>query len=299
MDTLLNYMLSQYSELPLPPETRREWLEKWIFQQEQRCVDQRFSAQFPWQETGLPQTYFLQRNLDIDGRKFLTGPRYLGGNIDYPFIDIVASDSNIDDSVIKAISLEWAALKPKQIRILTPGNHKVHGITDQLVYAARLSDAAEYHDDTLTLRLAVYADYDWCRRALVEAYQHAWRTLPALTGIVCSVDDEDLTHHISAGEVFIFQEDGVDVGLIICEQGETAFIQGKIIAEEVIIPAFRGRYLASRAQRLLRNHLYHSALEDSLIIGTIIPKNVPSIKTAERAGRFCILKYQFFPVTFE
>ncbi|MGK3430106.1 hypothetical protein ACSLO7_30620, partial [Klebsiella pneumoniae] len=41
-------------------------------------------ARFPWRETGLCQEYFLQRKLKIDGKQFLTGPRYQGGNINKP-----------------------------------------------------------------------------------------------------------------------------------------------------------------------------------------------------------------------
>jgi len=90
-------MLSQYAELPLSQKTLHCWLEKWIYEQEERCTDSAFSARFPWQETGLPQSYFLQRKLCIDGRYFLTGPRYKGGDINSPFIDVVASNAGMDD----------------------------------------------------------------------------------------------------------------------------------------------------------------------------------------------------------
>ena len=158
MDTMLTFMLSQYAELPVPQETLFCWLDKWLFEKEKRCVDKTFSAQFPWKETGLPQDDFLQRKLHINGRQFLTGPRYRGGDINSPFIDVVASDSNIDCSVLKFISQEWAQLKPQYIRILTPGHDKVQGITDQLIYASCLSGAPEY-DATVTLRAAEYADF--------------------------------------------------------------------------------------------------------------------------------------------
>jgi hypothetical protein len=71
---MMTYMLSQYADLPLSQKTLAGWLEKWIYEQERRCTDEAFSAQFPWQETGLPQHDFLQRKLRIAGRHFLTGP---------------------------------------------------------------------------------------------------------------------------------------------------------------------------------------------------------------------------------
>lgn len=298
MAEMLNYMLSEYADLPLPREILRNWLEKWIYEQEKRCADKNFSARFPWNETGLPQEYFLQRKLSIDGRQFLTGPRYQGGDINRPFIDIVGSNSDIDHSVLKAVSKEWAHLKPQHIRILMSGHHKVQGITDQLIYASCLSDVPEYRDDTLKIAPAVYADLKWCRQALAEAYQHTFLTVPALKNNLYSMEEDELSNHILEGDVYIFQEYGIRVGLIICGKGEIAFLQGYRISEEVILPTFRGRSLASRAQRLLCNHLYRSSRKTPLITGTIIPGNVPSIKTAERAGRTCILKYQFLPVIF-
>lgn len=295
---MLRFMLSQYAELPMPEETLHHWLEKWISEQEKRCFDKAFAARFPWNETGLPQEYFLQRKLCINGRHFLTGPRYKGGDINCPFIDIVASDSGIDNSALKFVSQEWAQLKPQHIRIFTPGHNNVQGITDQLIYASCLTHVSEYQDDILNIRPAVYADFEWCREALVEAYQHSLFTTPALAGSLCSVDDEELNNHISKGHAYIIHEHGIRVGLIICEKGEVVFLRGYRISEEIILPAFRGRSLASRAQRQLRNHLYHSSQDASLIAGTIIPGNFPSIKAAEKAGRSCFLRYQFLPVIF-
>lgn len=298
MDMMLRFMLSQYAELPMPQKTLHHWLEKWISEQEKRCFDKAFAARFPWNETGLPQEYFLQRKLCINGRHLLTGPRYKGGDINCPFIDIIASDSGIDNSVLKSVSQEWAQLKPQHIRIFTPGHNNVQGITDQLIYASCLTHVSEYQNDILNIRPAVYADFEWCREALVEAYQHSLFTIPALAGSLCSVDNEELNNHISKGHAYIIHEHGIRVGLIICEKGEVVFLRGYRISEEIILPAFRGSSLAPRAQRLLRNHLYHSSQDVSLIAGTIIPGNFPSIKAAEKAGRSCFLRYQFLPVIF-
>ncbi|EMO7797998.1 hypothetical protein ACB462_005218, partial [Klebsiella pneumoniae] len=98
---MLSYMLSQYARLPLPEVTLRSWLKQWLSEQESRCTDRSFSARFPWRETGLCQAYFLQRKLKIDGKQFLTGPRYQGGNINKPFIDIVGMDSDLNHTALE------------------------------------------------------------------------------------------------------------------------------------------------------------------------------------------------------
>jgi hypothetical protein len=296
MDMMLGYMLSQYEELPLSKQTLCSWLEKWIDGHEEKCSDNTFAERFPWKEMGLPRTYFLQRKLCINSQYFLTGARYKGGDISSPFIDIVASSAAIDDDVIKAVSREWAKLKPLHIRHLSPGYHTFQGVTDQLIYASCLLNGPEYYDDAITLKTAAIADFEWCLQALAEAYQHTLSTIPALTGHLCSINNEDLLSHILQGNAYIVQEQGVRAGLIVCEKEDVAFLKGYRITEEVILPAFRGRSLASRAQRLLRNHLYHFSGEACLITGTILPENCPSIRTAEKAGRACVLRYEFLPV---
>ncbi len=115
---MLSYMLSQYARLPVPEVTLRSWLKQWLSEQESRCTDRSFSARFPWRETGLCQEYFLQRKLKIDGKQFLTGPRYQGGNINKPFIDIVGMDSDLNHTALELISKEWSQLRAQYVRIL-------------------------------------------------------------------------------------------------------------------------------------------------------------------------------------
>ncbi|WP_241568904.1 GNAT family N-acetyltransferase [Rosenbergiella collisarenosi] len=293
MDNMLKFMLSQYEGLPVSQSTLHRWLKHWIYNQEARQIDNSFSAKFPWKEMSLPQSYFLQRKLCIDGQFFLTGPRFRGGDINHPFVDIVASSAAVNDFVLQTISKEWVELKPKHIRQLTPGKRTDMGVVDQLVYAAPLNHDPKYCDDALTLAPAVRQDFDWCRQAVIEVYKHSWSTTPALVGSLFPIDEADLLDHIIKGNAYLINLMSNRVGLIVCEERELSFLNGIFILEEIILPAFRGSSLASRAQRLLQNHLYQLFGKDCLIAGTIIPENYPSIRTAEKAGRACVLKYEF------
>ena len=107
-----------------------------------------------------------------------------------------------------------------------------------------------------------------------------WRHTKILTGVV-----RPWAMPISEREVFIIYENDVRAGLLICQKGNLAFLRGYRITDKVILPAFRGRSLSARAQRLLYRLLTHSDSELSMYMGTIIPQNIPSMKTAERAGR--------------
>ncbi|MBT0722531.1 GNAT family N-acetyltransferase [Rosenbergiella collisarenosi] len=295
MDKILNFMMSQYEELPVSQHTLHHWLRQWIHSQEHRQTDSTFSARFPWKEMCLPQSYFLQRKVWVNGQCFLTGPRYLAGDINRPFIDIVASSANVDTFVLKAINTEWSELKPQHIRQLIPGRKVANGVIDQLLYAEKLTHNLEDSDDPLTLRLATSADFDWCRQAVLDCYNYSYSTIPTLAGSLYPIDNDDLMNHLIKGNTYIINHMGNQVGLIVCEKRELAFLEGLFILEEVILPSFRGSSLASRAQRLLQNHLYQLFGKDCLIAGTILPENLPSIRTAEKVGRICVLKYEFLP----
>lgn len=83
---------------------------------------------------------FLQRKLKIDGKQFLTGPRYQGGNINKPFIDIVGMDSDLNHTALELISKEWSQLRAQYVRILVPGQSFPQGIPDQYIYATSFSE---------------------------------------------------------------------------------------------------------------------------------------------------------------
>lgn len=109
-----------------------------------------------------------------------------------------------------------------------------------------------------------------------DAYKHTWQTVRELSASnLVAVDDEELCDHISEREVYIIYENDVRAGLLICQKGNIAFLRGYRITDKVILPAFRGRSLSARAQRLLYRLLTHSDSELSLYMGTIIPQNIP------------------------
>jgi len=294
MNAMLAYMLSLYQHIPLPPEKLAIQLNEWLKMQQSWCSDSEFSARFPWRETGLPQSTFLQRQLTVRGHHFITGPRYLGGDIHRPFIDVVASDADMTHDIAKAILQEWTLLNPQSIRILLPAHSPCRGSTDQLIYAAplnALSNADSKAD--LLFTAATKEDISWCVDTLNASYQQTLRVMPELNTHLFPADEDDLHGWLLSGALYLLIEGNMRVGLIACESASVAFLKGMKIAEEVILPRYRGRGLAAQAQRLLRRHLAQCQPDASLMTGTILPANLASIKTAERAGRTCILKYQF------
>lgn len=106
---------------------------------------------------------FLQRKLKIDGKQFLTGPRYQGGNINKPFIDIVGMDSDLNHTALELISKEWSQLRAQYVRILVPGQSFLQGIPDQYIYATSFSEPLN---------------------SMINLLLYKWRHTKILTGVV-------------------------------------------------------------------------------------------------------------------
>lgn len=291
---MLDYMVSLYRTVPVSSACLSAWLASWLAQQQTQCHDHHFSAAFPWRETGLPQHTFLQRELTINGRRYLTGPRYLGGDISQPFIEIVARNGAIDYVVASAIMQAWQPLKPLKLRILLPATHPDIGLTDQLIF---LSDSAALTvppDEDISLVKAGRKDYPACIQAINHAYRASWHTLPHLRDQLVATSRQELREDIASGHVFLIIWQEMVAGLMICVPGRLAFIEGVQIMDEVIMPAYQGRGLAARAQQRLLQQLDYHYGGKALLTGTILPGNTPSLRSAQNAGRRCVLKYQFF-----
>ncbi len=158
---MLSYMLSQYAVLPVSEVTLRSWLKQWLSEQESRCTDRNFSADFP-RETGLCQEYFYNENSKLMESNLLA-PRYQGGNINKPFIDIVGMDSDLNHTALELISKEWSQLRAQYVRILVPGQSFLQGIPDQYIYATSFSEPLN---------------------SMINLLLYKWRHTKILTGVV-------------------------------------------------------------------------------------------------------------------
>lgn len=291
---MLDYMASLYRNLPVSSDRLSGWLVSWLAQQQSWCHDPNFSARFPWRETGLAPRDFLQRELCINGHRYLTGPRYLGGDLTQPFIEVVARDGALDHAIASAIMQAWQPLKPLRLRALLPITHPAIGSTDQLIFLSHSASLSVDAMPDLLLQPATRQDYPACLAAVNRAYRASWRALPQLRHQLLATSRQELRDDIAQGHVFLIIWQDLLVGLMICVRQQVAFIDGFQIMDEVIIPAYQGRGLAARAQQLLLQRLYHHYGETALLTGTILPGNIPSLRTAQKAQRRCVLKYQFF-----
>jgi len=179
--------------------------------------------------------------------------------------------------------------------MLRPHGSTICGRIDQYIYAGISSERKSFWDcagERVSLQQADVSMTGWCTQAIYDAYDDAYFKLPYLKQRVLPADEEEIHQAIKAAKLFIIYSGTSRVGIIICDQGQRGFISGYWITEEIVLPEFKGKRLASGAQRLLYSvlpkHYSYNALW-----GTIVSGNTPSIRSAELAGRKCVMEYVF------
>ncbi|MBF9000145.1 hypothetical protein [Vibrio nitrifigilis] len=291
---MLDYMLKQFSDLPWPTTVLQENLQSYINQQVSYCSDPEFASRFPYHQLELPKSFFHQVIMDIDGISYLTGPRFKDDDITQPYVDIVASNGPLTQNAVNEILRYWAPLKAKKLRILRQPDPQGVGEIQRWFYAAGIDQVMnEGNEDAVaSLVQASASDLTWCLWAVSESHSQALRDIPRLRGTLQRTDEEVLSDYISHGYVWIIMSNGEKAGLICCVPGTTLFLPGWWIEEEVVVPRYRGHYLAAEVQKLLLKQITDNDPQ-SLLLGTIAAENLPSLKTAERSGRQVILEYAF------
>ncbi|WP_431295640.1 GNAT family N-acetyltransferase [Rahnella sp. PAMC 25559] len=292
---MLEYMLEVFSYLPVSSFQLKAAMKTYINEQLTWCNDSKFTLQFPYKETGLQQSFFQQKIISCDDGEYLTGPRYIGGDIQKPFIELVAGSAPLTRRATRSIYAEWQPMGASSIRMLRPHDSTMCGRIDQYIYTGIRSEINTFSDcvgERVSLQQADVSMTGWCTQAIQEAYDDSYLKLPYLKQRVFPADEEEIHEAIKEAKLFIIYSGTSRVGVIICDQGQRGFISGYWITEEIILPEYKGKHLASRAQRLLYSvlpkHYSYKALW-----GTIVSGNTPSIRAAELAGRKCVMEYVF------
>lgn len=162
---MLDYMLEQFSRLPVDSWLLRNGLKDYIDEQLLWCEDSNFSSNFPFRETGLPQDFFLQKIISCDGNDYLTGPRYRGGDLKKPFIDLVASSAPLTRRAMASILDVWHPMGARSVRVLRPVSEDTRGCADQFFYVGGSMDEkkeAVISGHTVRIERACQPSVEWC-----------------------------------------------------------------------------------------------------------------------------------------
>lgn len=292
---MLEYMLETFSYLPVAGNLLRADMKNYIDGQLSYCDDRQFSSQFPYKETGVAQCFFQQKIIHGDGGEYLTGSKYLGGDLRKPFVDLVVSSAPLTKRAVTSILTAWMPMGASSIRLLRPHAANGCGNIDQYFYlgvSSRGTENPKYTGAGVHLQLADLSLQHWCFQALQQSCTGTYLKILYLTDRVYLLNENEIHDAITEESVFIILSDNSRAGFIICKPGRRAFVSDYWITEEIVIPGFRGKRLASAAQHALSSVLSqtHSPL---VLCGAIVTGNAPSIRTAELTGRMRVMEYVF------
>ncbi|MFM2485985.1 hypothetical protein [Celerinatantimonas yamalensis] len=284
----LSPFVAHWQHLPVACERLTQWISDYLDEQLSWCHDEQFGALFPFQQLDLPQDFFLQRVIDVDGIQYLTGPRFVNQQLDAPFVDIIAPCGPPSERAVKAILANWQGLNATRVRYcsatITPALHPI----DQQLYLGQASEMiAAQADTTVFLTGANITDKQWCRALLDDAYQQLFKRQPELQKRLHALSDDELEEHLQDGEVCRIHWCQQAVGVLIVQACSYQFLHGLSVIDKAIAPAFQGQHLSAKAQLAYMQQL----ASDALLFGTIDGRNEASIQSALQAGRMPVLRY--------
>jgi RimJ/RimL family protein N-acetyltransferase len=248
----------------------------------------------------LPQDY-LYRELNIDAvGHMITSIRFLGRDITKPFVEIEFIDCGWDtffaeiEKVKEAISLSYQIFAPRSIRIFIP-----------IAWTAAISDIAHTVDQYILSRPLRHTVSNENMRVDIERiyelsssgyqlYRNEYEVFhsaqPALAHVKPLRHDQ-VTDLCINGRVYKIYSQGDWAGLCCIEESHEKFYYGYYIAGQVTFDRFKGKGIASAVQSKIISELPSEGL--GFMYGTIESVNLPSIRSAQKAGREKTAAYVF------
>ena len=241
---------------------------------------------------------YRNRVLEVDGLTLLTGIRFLGLDLQKPFVDIMYSSEMYSSeaallpeqlsAVKEAVREAFRVFQPKRLRFYLPSNlPRFVKDGDKRLLAAPLGVMlAQPEPDTLrrvslkrATSLAFYGDY-------AAIYEELLAEHPELQEVVRLEPEADMQGYLDEGYVFEVFVDGQWAGVTAVDDDVQTGLSGLCVMEVVLAEAFRAQGFGSAVQRRLAAALVAAgAAQDVLLFGTIGENNLPARRAAARAGR--------------
>lgn len=278
-------------------ERVRAGVDAWLDEQLGRCVDAAWAAGFHAAiGIGEPSAY-LHRVIGVGGERVLCGIRFVGGDVERPFVEVLASTSAeagrgvVSDEVLSAMVDAFASFGVATVRVLSACADEPRlgaGWTarvDQLVYAGAVAGLVDADDGGVGGLVELEdAEEGEALGFVASAYGAFAARRPELAAAVPAIDAAGLASAAASGRVAWWCVEGDRVGLIAVERGAWFGMAGWLVVEEVVSAAWSGRGTAWRAQRALARWI--AARDPSGVLwGTIDGANRASLRAASRAGR--------------
>jgi hypothetical protein len=285
-------------------ERLRLCLERWVRGSLLRCHDMAFAQAFAENcpAPGARPADYLNRIVPVPGGRVLAGIRFHGGDLEQPFVDILAWDHDLLTpaawrAMAHIVRTEFALFRPLRLRIIlaqgqVPPVAPSHRTPDLLLIAGRLVElreqAAAVPSLAMTTGRATTLDF-------FPDYERAMTSFRAGAGALAREIEPtaagDFQRCIDDGAVVVMHQGGTWAGVAAAISASEWALDGYLILAELLDVPFRGHGLGPCLQYQLIQAL--DPASDPLLFGTIHYLNAPSLATARRCGRSVVATYWF------
>lgn len=266
-----------------------------VRQQLERRVDHEFAERFAHHcpVAGARTTDYLHRVVTFGSDAALVGIRFRGGDMAYPFVDLLVCTSpwrEVLEEFESVVRDAFAVFAPKALRVFEARVAAIEEgeVVDQWFHAATIDEVARTEDDgrceMVRIEPVVAKDLDACFESLCRWYHDFATSEPALADRVQPTSREQLGACMADDALRWLVARDERVGLLGFARAEERYFDGFVVMEEIVARAHRGHGYAARAQHLLAKDFVPQE-SGTLLWGTIDAHNRASIRTARRAGR--------------
>jgi L-amino acid N-acyltransferase YncA len=270
---------------------------QWLGEQLARVDDADFARTFSdhVELSGIAPGDYAHRIVCCGAGTLLGGIRFYGRDTARPFVEVIAHTFVDLDTLCDCVSREWSAFTPRYLRLCArPGRMTAAAaILDVSIHAARPVNMTA-PDGRVGLHR--FADAEDAVTLITERYRRLAIEDPALARNVSPADPADVRRWHEEGRLHAIRAAGTTVGALAVVTTTEAWLSGDVVQEEVIAAGQRGHGYAAGAQAVWATDVAEDP--QRLLVGTIDRHNTASRRTAERAGRPCVLERVFVALRF-
>ncbi len=223
----------------------------------------------------------------------LAGIHFFGGDVGRPFVGIEAQTRQLTSDELVAASLnlleEFELFSPSATwwwrtgrQVPVPG---VATVADQRFVVGSIEDfrRRSIPASDLAVSLDRAAD-DGSYAVYSDMFDRYLAGNPQWTGRLQKTTREDYARCAEAGGLYLVGFEGACAGIMAASPGILRGLPGWIVMEELFDDPLRGRGAAAHVQRRFLDQL--DPTRGKLVMGTIDAANLPSLRTAQKVGRF-------------
>jgi RimJ/RimL family protein N-acetyltransferase len=250
---------------------------------------------------GVPASSFKDRLLDIDGYRLIAGIHFRNLNPEFPFVGIERASiapGTLNDlrSLATGLVREFNEFRPRAIWFYHPSHLPLRAsgaaIDDHVLMApARLMLEGARVNGINRVELKPPTDLDFYSR-YQALYQQIYDERPHLRGEVRTESADGLGRCLSEGLLFEIHVDGRWSGVFAAARNSITGVRGIYVIEVILAKEVRGQGLGVAVHKRFAEAVAQCE-PAAIILGTIWDGNLPSRRTAERAGRVNVGAFYF------